>query len=124
MDKAILHNSQKLIFRQWSRKKYAIFASLGKEVSIGHVDVDICDKAINKDSNISFLTQNSSNGFSTEIEDEEINLLDETEFGLNDFFITSINTEESPHSFRNNIKLITYSYLIIILIFRIRNLIK
>lgn len=48
MKKALAYRSQSIIFRQWTRKNYAVFASLGKEISIGHVDVDISDKALIK----------------------------------------------------------------------------
>ncbi len=49
-------NSQKtvnpsgLIFSRWSRKGYAVFASLGKVVKIGRIAVDICRVAILKTS--------------------------------------------------------------------------
>ncbi len=43
------YHSSQLVFKQWSRKSYAIFASLGKEVSIGHLDIEICDQALLKD---------------------------------------------------------------------------
>lgn len=48
MNGALKNINQSLTFRQWSRKGYAIFASLGKEVNIGHVDVEICEKASEK----------------------------------------------------------------------------
>ena len=35
-------------FRQWSRKGYAIFASLGKHVTIGHVCKSIADASLTK----------------------------------------------------------------------------
>ncbi len=35
-------------FRKWSRKAYAIFASICYQVSIGHVNKDIADSALAK----------------------------------------------------------------------------
>lgn len=35
-------------FRRWSRKSYAIFASLHKAVTIGQLIVSICDKSLEK----------------------------------------------------------------------------
>ena len=48
MRSALTYKSKSLIFRQWTRKNYAVFASLGKEISIGHVDIDISDKGFVK----------------------------------------------------------------------------
>ena len=44
------YKNQSIIFRQWSRKSYAVFSSLGKEIQIGHIDVEICEKANEKKS--------------------------------------------------------------------------
>ncbi len=49
MQNNFTHKNHALLFRQWSRNNYAVFASLGKEVNIGHIDIDICDKALEKD---------------------------------------------------------------------------
>ncbi len=51
---ASLMNQQKFIspnifvFSKWSRKEYAIFASLGKLIKIGVLKADICQKALLK----------------------------------------------------------------------------
>lgn len=51
---ANLMNQQKaispriLVFSKWSRKKYAIFASLGKLIKIGVLNADICQKSLLK----------------------------------------------------------------------------
>ena len=37
-----------VVFSQWSRKSYAIFASLGKVIKIAHISADIADRALNK----------------------------------------------------------------------------
>ena len=39
-----------LSFSRWSRKGYAIFASLGKEVRIAGLAIHICEKALEKSS--------------------------------------------------------------------------
>lgn len=48
MNYSTKHRKQSLTFKQWSGKNYAIFASLGKEVKIGHVCNDITEKAVLK----------------------------------------------------------------------------
>nr|WP_321411669.1 hypothetical protein [uncultured Carboxylicivirga sp.] len=39
-----------LRFSQWSRKGWAVFSSLGREVSIGHIDVPVVGQALRKSS--------------------------------------------------------------------------
>ncbi|MDW7693758.1 hypothetical protein R9C00_03290 [Flammeovirgaceae bacterium SG7u.111] len=36
---------QTLVFSRWSRKSYAVFASLGKSIKIGKLSVEICRQA-------------------------------------------------------------------------------
>ena len=48
MNGILSYKKAKLVFKQWSSKKYAVFASLGKQVCIGHINIDICDKASEK----------------------------------------------------------------------------
>lgn len=38
----------KLYFSRWSRKSYAIFISLGREVKISRLSVDMCGKSLLK----------------------------------------------------------------------------
>jgi hypothetical protein len=40
--------SDVVVFSQWSRKSYAVFASLKKVVSIGHLSIDICKSSLLK----------------------------------------------------------------------------
>ncbi|MCU4165644.1 hypothetical protein [Carboxylicivirga caseinilyticus] len=40
----------RLRFSQWSRKNWAVFHSLGREVSIGHIDVPVIGQALRKSS--------------------------------------------------------------------------
>jgi hypothetical protein len=49
--KNITPNKNRLIvFSRWSRKGYAVFNSLGINVKIGHVSIDICNVSIRKTS--------------------------------------------------------------------------
>ena len=41
-----------LVFSQWSGKKYAAFASLGRVVVIAHVSADICNASLKKNTSI------------------------------------------------------------------------
>lgn len=41
-----------LRFRRWCRKGYAAFASLGRSVTIGCLQVDMCDKSMQKQTEI------------------------------------------------------------------------
>lgn len=46
---------QKLItFSRWSRKKYAVLVSLGKQIKIGNVRFEICDLALLKSDKLQF----------------------------------------------------------------------
>lgn len=38
----------RLVFRKWSRKSYAVFASLQKEVQIGHLSFSICESLVSR----------------------------------------------------------------------------
>lgn len=49
MNNWLKYSKQSVTFRQWSGKAYAIFASLGKEITIGHIDIDVCDQSLLKD---------------------------------------------------------------------------
>lgn len=39
---------QQLVFRKWSRKSYAVFASLQREVQIGHLSFYICESLVSR----------------------------------------------------------------------------
>lgn len=41
------HNTS-IRFRRWTRKNYAVFASLHKTISIGNVVINICNQALKK----------------------------------------------------------------------------
>jgi hypothetical protein len=72
MKAAFKHKDLPITFRQWSRKNYAIFSSLGKEINIGHVDKDICDKDISKSSKIGFIVNNRTEALQDKEDVEEM----------------------------------------------------
>ncbi len=39
---------QQIVFRKWSRKSYAVFASLQREVQIGHLSFSICASLVSR----------------------------------------------------------------------------
>lgn len=71
MNEAFVNKKQVSKFRQWSGKSYAVFASIGKEVNIGHVDINICDKASEKNNRKKALTNTASQYLIEEIIDQE-----------------------------------------------------
>lgn len=50
--KKTFSNKQTIRFRKWSRKAYAMFASVGKCVTIGNVKKGIADASLGKQGNI------------------------------------------------------------------------
>ncbi len=72
MKEALRHRNQPITFRQWSRKNYAIFSSLGKEVNIGHVDIDICNKAFNKSPKIDITLNQTTEDLQYKNDDEDV----------------------------------------------------
>ncbi len=42
------HRAPVIYFSQWSRKGYAVFAALGKEVAFATVSINICERALLK----------------------------------------------------------------------------
>lgn len=85
MYKISSHNKSKSIrFRRWSRKGYAVFCSLSKNVTIGRVCVSICDLSLKKSS------QTSSNKVINTISKKEI---DEYEDELSDFIESQFDVQ-------------------------------
>jgi hypothetical protein len=41
-------SNYRLVFRKWSRKNYAVFASLKQEVHIGHLSFSICASLVSR----------------------------------------------------------------------------
>lgn len=41
-----------IVFSQWSRKSYAVFASLKRVVNIAHLSIDLCKSALLKSSSV------------------------------------------------------------------------
>ena len=98
MNKSLLYKQNTIRFRQWSGKAYAVFASLGKEVNIGHVDMDICDKASEKNDQINSLTVAKSECLLEESFDQEEFPVVNPESQLRLLFtITASNENSSQH---------------------------
>ena len=65
-------NQSRIRFSRWSRKNWAVFNSLGREVSIGHIDVPIAGQALRKtELKGSVLIAESSTSDITETDNEE-----------------------------------------------------
>ena len=62
-----------LVFSKWTRKSYAIFASLGKLVTIAHLSIDICKSFFTQKKNIlSLLTTNSEESENRDVEKDSL----------------------------------------------------
>lgn len=72
MNTWLINKKQSFTFRQWSGKAYSIFASIGKEINIGHVDIDICNQSLLKGKKCYFLTLTDTDE-NLKSENEEIN---------------------------------------------------
>lgn len=48
MISATLNKTSSIRFRRWTRKNYAIFASLHKVISIGSIVISICNQSVKK----------------------------------------------------------------------------
>lgn len=48
MKRNFRHRNSLLYFSRWSRKGYAVFAALGKNVAISAVPIDVCESALLK----------------------------------------------------------------------------
>lgn len=101
MKEALIHRNQPIVFRQWSGKSYAVFVSLGKEVNIGTVAIEICDKAINKSSKTEITTNQKTELLLLNNDDEDIELLDNIDLQIISLLSVTANTEDSSgHSHR------------------------
>jgi len=100
------YKKQVIMFRQWSGKNYAVFASIGKVINIGCVDIHISDKALEKNNHnnsLSVLFNENSN-------EDDLNP-EEFEFECADNQLVSVlnldRDESSRHSrylIHNNLK--------------------
>ena len=105
MNRAIAHQNQSLIFRQWSRKSYAVFATLGNEVQIGHIDVGICEKAIDKNNTERSFKKDCTDSLLNETDDLDELTLVNTDLQLMSLLsITSNSDESSQHCCSSNTK--------------------
>jgi len=48
MQESKSYSKSKLYFSRWSRKSYAVFISLGRDVKISRLSIDMCGKALLK----------------------------------------------------------------------------
>ena len=98
MNKTLSYKKNTIRFRQWSRDAYAVFASLGKEVNIGHVDMDICDRASEKNDQTKSLSNAKSECLLDESKDQEEFPEVKTEHQLHLLLaITESNESSSQH---------------------------
>jgi hypothetical protein len=77
--------SEQLVFSKWSRKNYAVFASLGKQVKIGVLKAYICQKALLK--GLVDIITISKNTEDTEENESEVNIADQSNLQLSFFVI-------------------------------------
>jgi hypothetical protein len=72
------HRNNTIHFHQWSRKAYAVFMSLGRDVKICRLSVNMCEKSLLKiDNIISQLALPSVKEMEEEgLEDAVINIVD------------------------------------------------
>jgi hypothetical protein len=64
----------KLNFRQWSRKSYAVFCSLGKQVRISVLKVDVTAEMASKNKPLGYVDEMADLNLSAERVDEEDDL--------------------------------------------------
>jgi len=95
MNRALAHRNSSIIFRQWSRKSYAIFASLGKEVQIGHIDDGISEKAIDKNKTKKSSKKDWNNSSLIETDDPDELMLVNTDLQLISLISEITNSDES-----------------------------
>lgn len=110
MKEALIHRNQPIVFRQWSGKSYAVFSSLGKEVNIGKVEIEICDKAISKSSKTEITTYQKA-GLLQPNNDEEIELLENIDFEIISLLSVTVNTDDSPGHSPILINMLILNYL-------------
>lgn len=63
------HINTKVYFSRWSRKSYAIFSSLGKEVKISRLSIDICAKSLLKLGKLSMYSYQKLESFINNLRD-------------------------------------------------------
>jgi len=98
MIQPITHKKQAIKFRQWSGKSYAVFASIGKVINIGCVDIHISNKALEKNNHNNSLSQLFIDNFYEDaVNQDEI----EAESADNQFFSAVIlNQDDSSRPCR------------------------
>jgi len=95
MNRTLIHKTSSIVFRQWSRKSYAVFASLGEEVQIGHIDDGICEKAIDKNKTKKSIKRDWNKSSLIETDDPDELILVNTDLQLISLLSETINSDES-----------------------------
>ncbi|TKG96606.1 hypothetical protein EYV94_04985 [Puteibacter caeruleilacunae] len=105
-------SSKKVHFAKWSRKGWAVFASLGKLITIGHLRVPVCNQSVLK-TETTIVEVNHASGYSVEEEMAESDLLDDLIGVILAPFLTLLTTiNDESSSFwiiQNYISKIKYS---------------
>lgn len=101
-------NINYIVFSRWSRKSYAIFASLRKVVVIAQLAVDICVSALQKNETVIQLLSifNDEEAYSTEV---DINEIDES---LQVLFVP-VNTAKSNPCRKLNKEILYNPYFVL-----------
>jgi len=83
------------VFSQWSRKAYAVFASIGRQVQIGHLNFDICVKSLLKGKKSFLLVSNNGTVIewqeNSSEEEPDLTLLQQ----LENLLIPALNTDQT-----------------------------
>ncbi len=82
-------SSEQLVFSKWSRKNYAIFASLGKQVKIGVLKAGICQQTLLK--GLVDIITISKNTEDSEDDESEVNIADQSMLQLSFFVILALS---------------------------------
>jgi len=95
MNRTLAHINQSVVFTQWSRKSYAVFSSLGKEIQIGHLDVEICEKAIEKKSSKRSFKKEWIDTSLSIIDDQDDLILLNSDLQLISTIVETLNSDDS-----------------------------
>lgn len=106
MNSQIATKNNTLVFSKWSRKNYAIFASLSKVVKIARVSVDICISSLTKNKSILRFLKQENQLLISELDAEEKNQLNSDWLSILLFELGLIKLDEpcgsSANIFLNN----------------------
>lgn len=111
MKEALAHTNQPIVFRRWSGKNYAVFSSLGKEIKIGQVEIEICDKAISKSSKTEIITNLKEELLQLKNDDEDKDLLENGDLEIISLLSITTNTDDSSGHSPTLINMLILNYL-------------